>query len=100
MRIFRTEDGGPQQGFFGFPHSGVRNVPVEMDGVPNMNTVGFFHTPDAVVRGGEEFEADCRVIWEEGFYPAIRAGLTFRIWDGRFIAAGEVLHVYRENWKV
>ena len=71
-----------------------------MDGVPNMNTVGFFYTPEAVVQAGEEFEADCWVIWEEGFYPVIRPGAAFQIWDGRFIASGEVLHVYRENWKI
>jgi hypothetical protein len=85
---------------FGFPDSGVRHVPVEMDGVPGLNTVSLFHAPNTVIHCGEEFEGDCRVIWEEGFYPAMRCGATFRVWDGRFIASGEVSHVYRENWKV
>lgn len=100
VRIFRREEGGPPQGFFGFSDSGVRRVPVEMDGVPNLNTVAFFYTPDTRIENGEEFEADCCVIWEEGFYPIIQPSLKFRIWDCRFIASGEVLQVYRDNWKV
>lgn len=100
VRIFKLEDGGPLHGFFSFPDSGIRSVPVEMEGVPGLNTVGFFHSPNAFIQNGQEFEADCCVVWEEGFYPAIDDGTAFRIWDGGFIASGKVLHVYLENWKV
>ena len=48
-----------------------------MDEVPNLNTVAFFYMPDTRVQCGEEFEADCCVIWEEGFYKTIRLVLNF-----------------------
>ena len=98
IRIFPTAEGGPTHGLFGFPASGVRPVPVEMDGVSGLNTVGFFHTPDTLIRAGEEFEAGASVLSEEVFAPIIRPGIAFRSWDGRFIASGEVLEVYPAQW--
>jgi hypothetical protein len=98
ITIFTPEAGGPRQGFFGFPDSGIRAVPVEMVGVPNVNTVGIYYEPDASIRGGESFEADCGTIWPQGFAPVLAPGCQFHIWDGRNIAVGEVLSVYHEHF--
>ena len=100
IRIFPTAEGGPTRGFFGFPASGVRPVPVEMDGVSGLNTIGFFQAPDTLIRAGEEFEAGASVLYEEAFASVIRPGVAFRIWDGRFIASGEVLEVFPAQWQL
>ncbi len=71
-----------------------------MDGVSGLNTVGFFHTPDTLIHAGDEFEAGAAVLSEEVFAPVIRPGVAFRIWDGRFIASGEVLEVYPAQWQL
>jgi len=68
-----------------------------MEGVPDLNTVGMYHQPDTSVAAGETFEADCGTIWPEGFAPALAPGRRFHIWDGGYIAAGEVLSVYEEH---
>ena len=100
IRIFPTAEGGPKHGLFGFPANGIRPVPVEMDGVSGLNTIGFFYAPDTLIRAGEEFEAGAAVLSEAVFASVIRPGVAFRIWDGRFIASGEVLEVYPAQWQV
>ena len=68
-----------------------------MDGVPNINTAGIYHEPDARIRGGESFEADCGTIWPEAFAPVLAPGCQFYIWDGRHIAVGKMLCTYPQH---
>jgi len=98
IEIFGTEAGGPNQGYFGFPESGMRALPSNFLGVSGLNTLIMYAEPNLEVRNGSSFEADCRVLAEEFFTGKIDSGTTFHLWDGRDIARGQVLELFHDNW--
>lgn len=79
---------------------GHRSVPMSMDGVEGLHTVGLWiGEASAVFEKGDEFDADCRVIWPEGFAAAVRPGVKFRLWDCGFFAAGVVTERCESGWQ-
>ncbi len=100
IQIFLRENGGPKGGYFSFPESGLRAVPLGVDGVCGLNTVGIYYTPNSVIPEGGEFEANCAtstVTWEKLWRAALRPGTAFHLWDGRNFASGVVLEIYDGN---
>lgn len=99
IRIHNTEHGGPRQGFFYFPESGERNVPLGMAGVAEYNTVKLCYQPAVQVPNGSTFVADCLLITEEPYLQIIAPGRKLELWDGRIFASGCVLELFPENWR-
>jgi hypothetical protein len=93
----RTID--PHKGCFVFGEDGQRRVPMEMDGVEGLNTVGIWVDEPRAFPSGSTFQGVCRVIHEPAFRDAIKSGLASRLWDGGFFAEGRVIEVFRANWR-
>ena len=72
---------------------------MQMEGVDGLHTVFLWiPTSSAVFQIGDEFDAYCRVLWEEGFISAVRSGVKFKLWDGVFFADGYVIERVDEGW--
>ena len=83
---------------FGFDN-GHRRLPMSMDGVEGLHTVGLWIAQrDAVFHEGDEFDAECRVIWPEGFTSVVAPGVKFKLWDSGFFADGVVTKRYDAGW--
>jgi len=84
---------------FGFDANGHRRLPLAMDGVEGLHTVGLWIKMNkAIFSEGDEFDADCRVIWPEGFTKAVAPGVKFKLWDGGYIADGIITERIEEGW--
>jgi hypothetical protein len=93
IKIHELESGGPSIGFFGFPESGVRRVPMGMSGVDGYQTVSLLYRADAEVPNGSSFDAECRLLYEGAFPDLIVPGATFVLWDGGDFATGVITAV-------
>jgi hypothetical protein len=85
---------------FGFDDNGHRRVPMQMDGVEGLNTVGLWTNRAAEFSVGDEFDADCVVLSPERFKEAIQVGKRFKLWHGGFFANGVVTERIEEGWKL
>ena len=93
------EHGKDRRRKFGFDE-GHRRLPMSMDGVDGLHTVGLWiEKKDAVFEEGEEFDADCCVIWPEGFTKIVAPGVKFRLWDSGFFARGVVTERCDAGWE-
>lgn len=72
---------------------------MQMEGVEGLHTVGLWINGGAQFQEGDEFDADCRVIWPEGFANAVQVGKPFKLWAGGFFARGVVTERVEEGWK-
>lgn len=81
-----------------FEQSGHRRVPMQMDGVESMYTVGMWHDGEAQFHEGDEAMVDCVVICPEPFDAVVKPGVKFELWDGGFFAEGEVTERFEEGW--
>ena len=84
---------------FGFDETGHRRVPMSMDGVDGLHTVGMWIDRAGEFRLGDELDVDCCVIWPEGFRDATKPGVHFRLWDGGFFADVTVIERFDDEWK-
>jgi hypothetical protein len=99
IKLTFEEHGKDRSRKFGF-HEGHRRLPMSMDGVDGLHTVGLWiEKSDAVFEEGDEFDADCRVIWPEGFRDIVAPGVKFRLWDAGFFAHGTVTERYDGGWE-
>ena len=92
----RTQE--PHKGAFVFGDDGHRRVPMEMDGVDGLNTVGIWIDGPAVFSSGTSFTGRCRVLCENAFRDRISEGTKFKLWDGGFFAEGSVQNIHWKNW--
>ncbi len=83
---------------FLFNQDGHRWVPMEMDGVKGLNTVGMWTDDLQVFRRGDEVIVDCTVVWEEAYKDVVKEGVKFELWACGFFAEGEVIYRYEEGW--
>lgn len=95
-----AEHGAGRRRSFGFEETGHRRVPMCMDGVEGLNTVGMWIGGAATFVEGDEIEVDCCVIWPEGFRNIVQPGVKFRLWDSGFFADGVVTDRCEEGWFV
>jgi hypothetical protein len=61
-----AEHGAHRRRTFGFDESGHRRVPMRMDGVDGLYTVGMWIDRAGEFRQGDEVDVDGRLIWPEG----------------------------------
>ena len=94
-----AEHGADRRLSFEFDDNGHRRVPMSMDGVDGLHTVGMWSDRAGDFRQGDELDVDCRVIWPEGFREVVRPGVHFRLWDSGFFADGTVTERFEEEWK-
>lgn len=90
----------PRRRVFGFDESGHRRVPMSMEGVDGLHTVCLQIGRAGQFTEGQEFDSECCVIWTEGFFNVIKAGVKFKLWDGGFFANGIVTEKVEEGWAI
>jgi hypothetical protein len=99
VKLTFEEQGADRRRCFGFDAGRDRRVPMSMDGVEGLHTVSMWigdHAAD--FREGDEFDAECRVIWPEAFAAVVSPGVAFRLWDGGFFARGVVIERCEAGW--
>lgn len=92
------EHGEDRRRWFHFPENGHRRVPMQMEGVEGLHTVGMWIEGERRFSIGDEVDVDCVVIWPEGFYRAAVPGTKFELWDSGFFASGLVTERFEEAW--
>jgi hypothetical protein len=93
-----AEHGEGRRRVFGFEESGHRRVPMRMDSVEGLNTVGMWIDGARQFHKGDETDVDCRVIWPEGFRKVVKPGVSFQLWDSGFFADGKVTEIFPDQW--
>lgn len=80
-------------------YNGHRRLPMSMDGLAGLHTVGLWiEKEQAVFEKGDEFDADCCVLWPEGFTQIVVPGVRFRLWELGFFADGVVTERCDTGW--
>lgn len=96
---FHFREHGPAfRHWFMFDESCHRRVPMQMEGVEGLNTVGMWIDAPRVFRSGDEVVVRCVVIAPERFAKILVPGVHFELWDGGFFAAGCVLKRIEDGW--
>ena len=85
------EHGIGRRHWFEFGEDGHRRVPMQMEGLEGLNTVGMWIEGSKRFKEGDEVTVDCCVIWVEGFRHVVKKGVQLKLWDGGFFANGEVI---------
>lgn len=75
-----------------------RRVPMSMDGVDELNTVGMWSKEPATFHAGDSTVVDCVVITPEIYFSIVKPGVHFELWDGGFFATGTVLERFESGW--
>ena len=99
LKFTFEEHGEGRRRWFGFDDGGHRRVPMSMDGVDGLHTVGMWIEGAGRFHEGDEVDVDCRVIWLEGFREFARPGVRFKLWDGGFFADGQVTERFEDQWQ-
>ena len=98
VRLTFAEHGEDRRRSFTFDESCERRVPMSMDGVEGLHTVGLAIESPGTFTTGEDITVGCRVIWPEGFDSVVRPGVRFSLWDAGFFADGVVLERHDAAW--
>jgi len=98
IKFHFNEHGKDRRNWFMFGNDLERRVPVKMEGVEGLNTVGMYIEKEAVFHKGDECIVECIVIAPELFKNIIHPGSKGALWDGGFFADTKVLEVYSNNW--
>lgn len=84
---------------FIFGDDGHRRVPMRMDGVEGLNTVGMWiDSAPAVFNPGDRVDVKCILLAPEIFASSLKAGVEFELWDGKFFAKGIVVERFDDAW--
>lgn len=75
-----------------------RRVPMAMDGVDGLNTVGMWSKKPATFHAGDSTIVDCTVLAPMLYAATVKPGVTFELWDGGFFATGTVLERFESGW--
>jgi len=81
-----------------FDESLHRRVPMQMEGIDSLNTVGMWVKEASTFKAGDAVVVECMVIAPEIFSPVVRSGVRFELWDGGFFATGTVLERIAAGW--
>ena len=84
--------------WFMFDESLHRRVPMKMDGVDGLNTVGMWVDQAHTYKSGETALVRCVVIAPTLFCRAVQPGVKFELWDSGFFAEGVVLERIEAGW--
>ena len=95
---FREHQSEERRRWFLFSEDGHRRVPMQMQGVEGLNTVGMWTDTSEVCRAEDEVIVDCVVLWEDAFREILKVGSSFELWDSGFFAEGVVTHWFEDGW--
>jgi len=97
IRFHFKEYGENRRKWFGVGEDHHRRVPVEMDGVEGLNTVGMWFQESGRYEENDRAMVQCSAIAPQLFYGNIEVGTKGRLWDGGFFADVEITEVMYEN---
>ncbi|MDM5176225.1 hypothetical protein PO883_03345 [Massilia sp. DJPM01] len=85
---------------FGFDEgSGLhRRLPMRMDGVDGLNTVGMWVDKANTFRACDTVLVRCVVIAPDLFHDVVQPGVQFELWDGGYFARGVVIERHEAGW--
>jgi len=92
------EHGAERWRRFVFNESCHRRVPMRMDGVEGLNTVGMWTDAPGDFQSGDSVVVQCVVIAPELFEKSLKPGVQFDLWDGSFFATGRALTRIEDGW--
>jgi hypothetical protein len=96
---FHFREHGPERRrWFMFAEDLHRRVPLQMEGVEGLNTVGMWVNEPGTFKTGESVVVQCVVIAPELYSTVVKPGVKFELWDGGFFASGTVLERIEEGW--
>lgn len=96
---FHFKDHGPERRhWFMFGEDLHRRVPMAMDGVDGLNTVGMWVETPGTFKAGDSVCVRCVVIAPEFFARIVEPGVKFDLWDSGFFASGIVRERVEEGW--
>ncbi|MFB9240755.1 hypothetical protein IV454_10725 [Massilia antarctica] len=75
-----------------------RRVPMRMDGVDGLHTVGMWVDKAHTFVSGDTVLVRCVVIAPELFHDVVQPGVQFALWDGGYFASGVVLERHEAGW--
>jgi hypothetical protein len=93
-----AEHGEGRQRFFVFPESCHRRVPMAVEGLEELYTVGMWTEAPATLHEGDHVDVDCRVIAPDVLSPVIQPRVNFKLWDGGFFADGVATARFDDAW--
>ncbi|MDC8756087.1 hypothetical protein [Janthinobacterium fluminis] len=93
------EHGSDRRRCFVFDESLHRRVPMKMEGVDGLNTIGMWVDAAGVLQAGDSVTVRCVVIAPELFADVVRPGVKFELWDGDFFASGDVIERIDAGWR-
>jgi len=97
--LFHFREQGPERLHrFVFTESCYRRVPIRMEGVDGLNTVGMWTDTPETFQAGDSVVVRCVLLAPELFDKSLKPGVEFDLWDGGFFATGEVLTRTEEGW--
>lgn len=97
--LFHFREHGPdRRHWFMFEESCHRRVPMRMDGVDGLNTVGMWTDAPGQFKEGDSVTVRCVVIAPEFFDDYVKPGVQFELWDAGLFASGRVLMRIEEGW--
>ena len=97
--LFHFREHGPDRWHrFVFNESCHRRVPMRMDGIDGLNTVGMWTDKPGAFHAGDSVTVRCVVLAPELFEKWLKPGLDFDLWDGGFFAKGKVLTRIDDGW--
>ncbi len=94
---FKEHDSGRRRWFM-FGEDLHRRVPMHMDGVDGLNTVGMWVSQAGTFKEGDKVQVDCRVIVPDLYSPVVKPGAKFELWESGFFATGTVLERIESGW--
>ena len=92
------EHASDRRQWFMFDESLHRRVPMQMDGVEGLNTVGMWIDETRTFRSGETVRVRCMVIAPDLYSEVVQPGVEFELWDGGFFAKGTVRERVEAGW--
>lgn len=99
LRFHFNEHAAPdRRRWFMFGEDLHRRVPMSMNGVDGLNTIGMWVKEPSTFHPGDTARVDCVVVAPEIFSAAIRPGVSFELWDGGYFATGTVLERFDTAW--
>ena len=98
VEITFEEHDHPRRRRFVFGNDGIRWVPMKMDGVESLNSIGLQISGSGEFIEGDKIEVDCQLIWLEGFRNVLKPGVKFKLWDAGFFATGVVTKKFDSAW--
>ncbi len=75
-----------------------RLLPMKMEGVGALNTVGMWVKQAGTFREGDSVVVECVVLAPELYRQVVTPGVKFEIWDAGFFAEGIVIERHEEGW--